>query len=130
MNIDNPAGAGTVVSGSWYTIVGQIAAESDFVSITFTTTKTTRIGVLISNAEPAQFPTSLRVRQTAGGSADSGLIPTPTNAKRNGDWYFFDVTASQGHVFVISGMNNPAHASNGIGALSFDNPGDLFYFRH
>ena len=67
-----------------------------------------------------RHPGVLRIRQISGGSADSGLITTPLNALRNGDWYFFDLTATPGYVFVISGVNEPAHASNGTGAITFD----------
>ncbi|NDJ14901.1 MAG: hypothetical protein EBY17_27545 [Acidobacteriia bacterium] len=118
--IDNPAGSGSVRTGLWYNSSGS-AVEQDFASITFSASIKTRVGVLVSNTDAAAIsPTSLRIRQTTGGTADAGLIPSPTNAARNGDWYFFDVTAKVGDVFAVSGVNNPGHSSNGIGALTFD----------
>lgn len=124
ISVDNPAGAGTVVTGTWYASSGN-GTEDDLVRITLASSGTFRLGVLVDHHDFTDIsPSSLRLRQTTGGAANSGLQASNGDANRNGDWYFFDVTGVAGDVFVLSGVNwfngSPAQTSNGIGALTFD----------
>jgi len=119
LNIDNPSG-GQITSGVRYfnpVTTGQI---EDYVAITFTQAGSYTFGIFTDNANYEGIsPSDLRIQQTTGGSADSGLIAnTPT---RTGEWYFFDVTGSAGDVFTVSGIavSNPS-GSDGIGVLSID----------
>jgi hypothetical protein len=124
-SVDNPQGPGTRVTGVWYTSSAQNSVD-DLVRITITAATSFRVGVLTDNADFADIsPDLLRIRQTTGGTADSGLINSYLSPNRSTDWYFFDITgAKSGDTFVISGQNvyggSGAQGSNGIGGITFD----------
>ena len=126
-SIDNPQSAGLIGTGLWYSTSAQ-GSQDDMARITFSRIVKTRVGILVSHADFVDStPDNLRIRQTVGstGSAgDSGLIACPLNPARTGDWYFFDITAKPGDVFVISGTNaysdSQQQTINGIGAITFD----------
>ena len=129
--IDNPAltGAGPVAninSGDHYRNGGGTASEQDFFAINLTADKTFRLGIItdvLGGGFSGENPDGLRVRQTVGGAADSGLVLAGSaGADHDGDidYYFFDITGSAGDVFVVSGRNDLAYVDNGIGGLTFD----------
>ncbi|HEX8913635.1 MAG TPA: SBBP repeat-containing protein, partial [Humisphaera sp.] len=75
ISVDNPTGAGTKTTGLWYTTAAAAGQENDFARITMTAAGSFRVGVLINNADFSDLaPDNLRVRQTVGGTADSGLV--------------------------------------------------------
>ena len=124
--VDNPLG-GSVKTGIWYASGGVTLQEQDFARITVSQASSFRLGVLVDETDFTDIsPNDLRVRQTAGGSGNSGLIFSFVEANLDSDWYFFDVTGAQpGDEFVISGTNarngSVPQNSNGIGAITFDN---------
>lgn len=122
--IDNPAiapGPGPITNIYTGTAYGG-NSETDFAQITMTASGNFRVGVLQDNHDfVAISPLSLRLRQTVGGTANTGLMATNTDRDKDGDWYFFDVTdAVAGDVFRISGLGDSGHGSNGIGGITFD----------
>lgn len=124
LQIDNPQSVGLIETGLWYQ-TSSLGFEDDIARISFSEIVKTRVGILVGHADAADStPDHLRIRQIVGGSGDSGLITTPLNLARTGDWYFFDVTANPGDVFVISGTNaaldTQSPTPNGIGAITFD----------
>lgn len=117
----NPTGP-QVLTGVYYNGPGD-HLPTTFLHITFTQARTVRIGVLIDNADYIDIsPETLRLRQTAGGSYDTGHVPVGTAVTRNqsSDWYFFDVQAQAGDVYELSGNELPPYGSNGIGGIVFD----------
>ncbi len=99
------------------------AVPTDFYTLTFTQARRVRLGILVDNSSvPAVSPTTLRLRQTAGGTYDSGDVAAGDGTSRNQtvDYYFFDIAAQAGDVFVISGINDTAHAANGLGGIVLD----------
>ncbi|MCE9551773.1 MAG: autotransporter-associated beta strand repeat-containing protein [Planctomycetes bacterium] len=124
VSIDDPAvtpGPGPIVNINTGTGYGG-NSETDFVQFSISQAGSFRIGVLQDNHDFAAIsPISLRLRQTSGGAADTGLHLTDTDRNVNGDWYFFDVVdATPGDVYRISGLGDTGHGSNGIGAVTFD----------
>jgi hypothetical protein len=120
--IDDPLGPGLITSGVLYyspAVGGQV---DDYASLTFTESANYVIGIYTNNTDFASIsPSSLRIDETVGGGADSGVIAT--NPNRNGDWFFFDVSGQAGDVFEISGIANPPNGdppSDGIGVITFD----------
>ncbi len=126
-SIDNPTGSGSVRTGVWYSSTGN-GSEDNFASIVMSQAKSFRIGILVDNTDfPDISPDNLRVKQTVGGSANTGLINSylQPSSPSNSDWYFFDIlNAKVGDTFVISGTNkyggSGPQASNGIGGITFD----------
>ena len=96
--------------------------EGDLLVFTVTTNKSFRLGVIQDNHDFAAIsPLALRLRQTVGGSANSGLFSANQDRNRSGDYYFFDVVgAKAGDVFVLSGVNDGGHSSNGVWGVTFD----------
>ncbi|MES2597722.1 MAG: cadherin domain-containing protein [Verrucomicrobiota bacterium] len=129
-SIDNPADpdGAKVVTGINYANPG-VGASQNFVRVTFTQAKTVRIGVLVDNADRLTLsPATLRLRQTTGGSYDTGHLAAATAATRNksSDWYFFDVVAKAGDIFELSGNSHATDSETGIGGVVFDShPGAL-----
>jgi len=123
--VDNPQASGTRRTGVWYSSSAQNSVD-DLVRIDITAAKSFRLGILTDNADFSDIsPDQLRVRQTVGGAADSGLIGAYLEPNRDTDWYFFDIlNAKVGDTFVISGRNvyggSGAQGSNGIGGITFD----------
>ncbi len=127
LNIDNPANpAGSQVgTGVVYTNPGG-TNPTTFFTVTFSQARSVRMGILVDNADVAAIsPATLRLRQTAGGSLDTGYLPAGTAASRNRsvDYYFFDIVGQPGDTFEVSGNNDPGHGSNGIGGVFFDTKG-------
>lgn len=118
--LDNAAGTATIQSGVHYRQPG--AVEMDFYTITLTAATSFRLGIITDNADFAAIsPSDLRVRQTVGGTANSGLISAAADRDKDGDYYFFDITGGQnGDVFVVSGVNDTTNASNGLAGITFD----------
>jgi len=122
--LDNPAATGpapvaNIVSGVHY--YGG-AGEQDFYTATLTQAVDFRLGIITDNTDFAAIsPSSLRVRQTVGGGANSGLISAAADRDNDGDYYFFDVTGGQvGDAFVVSGVQDGGHGSNGLAGITFD----------
>ena len=111
-----------MVSGVVYASPGGAAVQNDIIEVTVSSDHSFRLGIITDNADFTTIsPTSLRVRQTAGGSADSGLIPASSGRDKNGDFYFFDITGAQaGDKFMVSGVNDPGFGSNGLYGVTFD----------
>lgn len=104
--IDNPAG-GTVQSGFTYVYTAS-PVETDLLSITIGTSVPSSfyIGALINTSNGSgDDPDDLRLRQTTGGSANSGLIPTRDTTYGGVDLVLFHITgAAPGDVYTISGI--------------------------
>ena len=120
--LTGPAPVANVMSGVVYASPGGAATENDLIEVVVTYDRSFRLGVITDNADVAAIsPVSLRVRQTAGGSANSGPIPAATGRDKNGDFYFFDITgAKAGDKFMVSGVNDIGHGSNGLYGVTFD----------
>ncbi len=124
-NFDNaaftgPAPVANVVSGVVFNAPGG-TNPTDFVTFTLTQPQTFRLGVITDNADFAAIsPTTLRVRQTVGGSADSGYVSAAADRDRDGDYYFFDVSGQAGDIFAVSGNNDSGFSSNGVYGVTFD----------
>ncbi len=124
-SVDNPAGAGTVTTGIWYKVSAE-NTEDTLATITMTAASSFRVGVLVDNGDYLDFtPSTLRVFQTTGGTANSGFINSYLEVNHDSDWYFFDIVNAQaGDVFTISGTNAYAGSGqqnvNAIGGLTFD----------
>ncbi len=90
-------------------------SEHDSVRITLTSAKTFRVALLADiRTDNAIFNSSgFRIRQTAGGGADSGM-QNFTNNNSGGDWHFFDITGVAGDQFVLS-----LRASATVGETAF-----------
>lgn len=124
--VDNPLG-GTVKTGIWYAVGSFPNQEQDIARITVSQPASFRIGVLVDETDFIGIsPGQLRVRQTVGGTGDSTLVNAMLEANLDTDWYFFNIVGAQpGDQFVISGTDSRVGAgpvaSNGIGAIAFDN---------
>ena len=124
--VDNPLG-GTVKTGIWYATGAFENQEQDFARITVSLASSFRIGVMVDETDFIGIsPGQLRVRQTAGGTGDSTLVNAMLEPNLDTDWYFFNIVGAQpGDQFVISGTDSRVGAgpvaSNGIGAITFDN---------
>ncbi len=119
--IDNPATPGsTIISGVGYFGGITPGAAYDFVSVSFSANAKYVMGIYSDNTDYAGIsPSALRVYQVSGGTADSGLITTA--GTRNGDWYFFNISANAGDVFHIQGIaQSSPPGSSGIGIVTFD----------
>jgi hypothetical protein len=117
----NPAGPQKIAGIIYDAPAG--AVPTDFYTLTFTQVRRVRLGVLVDNSSvPAVSPATLRLRQTAGGTYDSGDVAAGDGTSRNQtvDYYFFDIAAQAGDVFVISGINDTAHPANGLGGIVLD----------
>jgi LPXTG-motif cell wall-anchored protein len=101
---------------------GGAGAEHDLIVISVTAPATFRLGVIQDNHDHTPIsPIALRLRQTVGGTADSGFLSAAADRDLDGDYYFFDVIEAQpGDVFVLSGLNASGHASNGVYGVTFD----------
>jgi hypothetical protein len=128
LSLDNPVAAGVLETGVHYYGNAVTGNEQDFYTITLTGAADFRIGIITDHTDLAAIsPSQLRVRQTAGGSANSGLIAT-IDRDLDGDYYFFDITGGQaGDTFVVSGVVStfpdgtpPGAQSNGLGGITFD----------
>lgn len=123
--IDNPAG-GSMFTGIWMSTGTADLEEQPLAQITITAAASFRLGVLVDQADyPDLSPKSLRLRQTQGGTVDTGLVDSYSEPNLDGDWYFFDIREAQpGDTFVLSGTNlragGPFQDGNGIGGLTFD----------
>lgn len=124
--VDNPLG-GSVKTGIWYAVGDFENQEQDFARITVSLASSFRIGVMVDETDFIGIsPGQLRVRQTAGGTGDSTLVNAMLEPNLDTDWYFFNIFGAQpGDQFVISGTDSRVGAgpvaSNGIGAIAFDN---------
>jgi hypothetical protein len=122
--INNPAG-GQVESGYTLARVSSPGIQSDVGSITIGANPPSLfdIGVLENATGTAagggaanDYPDDLRIRESVGGSADSGLIATNKASATLGalDVYFFQVTgASAGDVYTISAVENGRNNDQG-----------------
>lgn len=63
----------------------------------------------------------VRVRQTVGGSADTGLIDVASSINNVPDYYLFDISGVAGDTYIISGVNDNTTSYNALGGLAFDN---------
>ncbi len=84
---------------------------------------TFRVGVLLDNTDGTQFTSNgVRLVQTVGGAANSGLINTST-VNRTPDWFYFDVTGAVAgdRIEVRSAGSSSGCAC--VGGLAFDNIG-------
>lgn len=122
--IDNPTAAGTRMTGVWYQNSANLT-EDDLLRFTLSQNASFRLGVLVDTSGQVDVsPSSLRLRQTAGGTANSGLQTSNLAANLVADWYFFDVSGTSGDQFVLSGINwyngGAAQFSNGVAGLTFD----------
>ena len=124
--LDDPAGTGPAPvvndeSGVQYYSAVAGTPEQDFYTITLTQNADFRLGVMVDNGDfLAISPSSLRVRQTVGGSGDSGLVLV-TDRDFDADYFFFDVKgAGAGDVFVVSGVQDPNMGSNGLAGITLD----------
>lgn len=128
-NIDdptNPAGPQKVTGAISSPNPPGSTDPTDFYTLTFTQARLVRMGVLVDNStEPALSPATLRLRQTAGGTYDSGYFAAGDGTSRNKtvDYYFFDIAAQAGDVFVISGNNDPGYFGNGVAGMFLDTAG-------
>ena len=123
-SIDDPnnPGAAQKLSGVIFNAPGG-SNPTTFFTVTFTQARTVRMGIVVDNADFATIsPTTLRLRQTAGGTRDTGFLTagTPASRDRSVDYYFFDITANAGDAYEVSGNNDPAFGSNGIAGVFFD----------
>ena len=123
--LDNPSG-GSMNAGLWMSTGTIDLQEQDMAEIAVTAGSSFRVGVLVDQCDFVDLsPKNLRLRQTQGGTADSGLIDSYLEPNLDGDWYFFDVRGAQaGDKFVLSATNlragGPFQDGNGIGGLTFD----------
>lgn len=122
--VDNPTAAGSIRTGVWYQNSGN-GVEDNLLLFTLSQNANFRLGVLVDTSGQMDIsPSSLRLRQTVGGSANSGLIASNLGADLVADWYFFDVTGISGDQFVLSRVNwynGGAQAfSNGVAGVTFD----------
>ncbi len=122
-SVDNPVAVGSVFTGTWYQQSAN-GMEDDIVQITLAAPAHFRLGILVDNHDFVDIsPSDLRVRQTVGGAADSGLQTANLQPNLDSDWYFFDISGVANDQFVVSGINwynNSNNFSDGIGGLSFD----------
>ena len=119
-NPANPTGPKLFAGGLWNS---PGANPTTFFSLAFTEARHVRIGLLVDCADYAGLsPRSLRVRQTVGGTFDTGFrqAGTPATRNRSGDWYFFDVEGEAGDVFEISGENDTSIFENALGGVVLD----------
>ncbi len=119
-NPANPTGPKLFVGGLWNS---PGANPTTFFSLAFTEARHVRIGLLVDCADYAGLsPRSLRVRQTVGGTFDTGFrqAGTPATRNRSGDWYFFDIEGEAGDVFEISGENDTSIFENALGGVVLD----------
>ncbi|MFZ4596223.1 MAG: Ig-like domain-containing protein, partial [Verrucomicrobiaceae bacterium] len=117
----NPSGS-QQLTGVIYDAPGGSNATTFFTS-TFTQARNVRMGILVDNTDFAAIsPSTLRLRQIAGGASDSGYLAAgnPVTRNRSLDYYFFDIQAQAGDVYEVSGNNDPGFGSNGIGGVFFD----------
>jgi hypothetical protein len=127
LNIDNPSNplGPQLRSGVIYNAPGG-TNPTVFLTVSFSQARTVRMGILVDNADFAPIsPATLRLRQTVGGTLDTGYLQAGTGASRNRsvDYYFFDIVAKAGDSFELSGNSDPGHGSNGVGGVFFDTKG-------
>ncbi|MEI2608159.1 MAG: choice-of-anchor Q domain-containing protein [Candidatus Promineifilaceae bacterium] len=122
---DNPdlTGSGpvaNVISGVVYSQPGA-NIPTEWVDITFTRSGYYRIGIITDNADFVGIsPLNFRFQQITGGTVDTGYVAASTDRDRDIDHYLFDIEATAGDVYRVSGQSDPLHASNGIGGIFFD----------
>lgn len=124
--VDHPTASGLIQTGVWYQNSNN-GIEDNILTFTLSQSRNFRLGVLVDTSGFTDVsPSSLRLRQTTGGSANSGLNVANSGANLSGDWYFFNVSGVSGDVFTLSGINwyngSAAQFSNGVAGLSFDTP--------
>lgn len=123
--VDHPTG-GVVEVGLWAANGSLDGDEHDLAEVSVNGKANFRLGVMVDSAEtPDASPRDLRLRQIAGGTADSGLIYVYREPDQSGDWYFFDVRgAKPGDVLRLSGTNRrdgtEGQDDSGVSALMFD----------
>lgn len=103
-------------------------AETDFLNITLAEPVTFVLGIFFDHHTNINYdgsatsytPSDIRVRQTVGGSANSGLVNM--SDVRNGviDFMFFTVSGNAGDQFTISGTQNGGWSNQGIGGITFE----------
>ena len=114
--IASPAG-GTVQAGLTYNITPAISDEQDLLKIFIGNGVPSNfyIGALINiSGDPADDDDDVRLRQTAGGSANSGLISTRNTNYGSVDLVLFQITgAAPGDIYTVSGVENRRSSSSG-----------------
>jgi len=131
-HLDDPTQTGlapvpdTTSSGLWGDWYGEgDLGEKDILSITVTAAGSFRVGFITDNCDQeVMSPSDIRLRQTVGGSADSGLISAADDRDLDVDYYFFDVIGAQvDDVFVVSGVAFAGNKHNGLAGITFDAAG-------
>jgi hypothetical protein len=126
--VDDPVhpGGPDITSGAVYFNGVAAGTESDLFTFTLTGTVPGTIGVsiMVDNFDGNDGTGEmLRVRQTTGGTADSGYS-TAIVSDRNPDWYTFQITGGvAGDVFTVSELRPLALGNAGaeqIGGVAFD----------
>ena len=127
--IDDPALApAATVTDQFLAIVeyGGISGDKDVATITMTAAKSFRLGLTASTemGSSALYDwDQIRVRQTTGGSADSGYVNSAAGDAAGVEYYFFDITGATGDVFTVS-INGGDLGYIDMGALiTFDTSG-------
>jgi hypothetical protein len=115
-DIDNPAG-GIVQAGFTYNFTTTPSVEDDLVAILIGNgaPSTFYIGAIINTSGASQDDDDfMRLRQTTGGSADSGLISTRNTNNGTVDLVLFQITgAAPGDVYTLSGVESQPNPSSG-----------------
>lgn len=111
-------------------IFGGNVAEADFLSITLAQPITFTLGIILDHhtnvgyagSATAYTPNDIRIRQTIGGTGDSGYINM--SDVRNGviDFAFFSISGNAGDQFTISGTQNGGWSNMGIAGITFETP--------
>ncbi|MCE9555719.1 MAG: PEP-CTERM sorting domain-containing protein [Planctomycetes bacterium] len=106
-----------------------VGTEADFLEITLSANQNFRLGIVTGNIGGAAFnPASLRVRQTVGGSGNSGLMVgdsdfTVANDNKT-DYYFFDIVGGAlNDKYRVSLVSSAASAPSGtvyLHGVTFD----------
>jgi len=112
-DIDNPAG-GTVQAGFTYNYSSSPSSELDLVNITIGTgvPSSFYIGALINTSSSQDDDDDMRLIQTTGGSANSGLIYTRNIDYGDVDLVLFEVAgAVPGDVYTLSGVESQSNPS-------------------
>lgn len=127
--VDDPTETGpgpvTDVSGGNFFYTGIAAgAENDFFQIELLQNISFRMAILNDiGSFPEEDPESavqVRVRQTVGGSANSGLINVSSSLNNAVDYYLFDISGVAGDTFIVSGVNDSIVGDNALAGLAFD----------
>jgi hypothetical protein len=128
---DDPAltGPGPVpdlAGGNYFYDDAAGGAESDFFQIELLQSAAFRL-IVVNDAGNQDLggggnesPVQVRVRQTVGGSADSGLIDVSALLNNAIDYYMFDIAGIAGDTFVVSGVNDGEAGDNALVGILFD----------